>query len=132
MATFRYQGMNHEGEDVDGVVEAADEYEARDQIRALGYFVTKLDRVDESGAEPASLVDALDAQLLGLLRQGHKIQAIKVYRDASGVGLADAKDYVEALARSHGLPDTRAAGCARNAAVFVVLLALAFLISRQI
>ena len=33
------------------------------------------------------------------LRRGNKIQAIKAYRDATGVGLAEAKDTVEALER---------------------------------
>lgn len=41
--------------------------------------------------------------LLPLLREGKKIQAIKVYRESSGAGLREAKDVVEALARRYGL-----------------------------
>lgn len=45
----------------------------------------------------------LDAQLLDDIRViaqgGKKIEAIKIYREASGVGLADAKRAVEALTR---------------------------------
>nr|WP_240939860.1 ribosomal protein L7/L12 [Planosporangium flavigriseum] len=37
------------------------------------------------------------------LEAGRKIQAIKAYRDATGAGLKEAKDAVEALARSRGL-----------------------------
>jgi len=37
------------------------------------------------------------------LRQGQKINAIKIYRDMSGVGLKEAKDYVEALEIDMGL-----------------------------
>lgn len=37
------------------------------------------------------------------LMQGKKIQAIKVYRERTGVGLAEAKDAVEKIARERGL-----------------------------
>ncbi|GIF41621.1 ribosomal protein L7/L12 [Actinoplanes xinjiangensis] len=37
------------------------------------------------------------------LLAGRKIQAIKEYRDATGVGLKEAKDAVEFLARQRGL-----------------------------
>jgi ribosomal protein L7/L12 len=37
------------------------------------------------------------------LMQGQKIQAIKVYRERTGVGLAEAKDAVEKIARERGL-----------------------------
>jgi ribosomal protein L7/L12 len=43
------------------------------------------------------------ARVLHELSAGRKIQAIKVYREATGVGLKDAKDAVELLARRHGL-----------------------------
>ncbi|HWG24070.1 50S ribosomal protein L7/L12 [Actinospica sp.] len=35
------------------------------------------------------------------LSDGKKIQAIKLYREATGVGLKEAKDYVDALDPSH-------------------------------
>ena len=37
------------------------------------------------------------------LMQGRKIQAIKIYRERTGVGLAEAKDAVERIARERGL-----------------------------
>lgn len=37
------------------------------------------------------------------LRQGRKIAAIKEYREATGVGLAEAKAAVERLARDNGI-----------------------------
>jgi hypothetical protein len=43
------------------------------------------------------------AGVLEELLAGRKIQAIKVYREATGVGLKDAKDAVELLARRRGL-----------------------------
>lgn len=40
-----------------------------------------------------------------LLAQGQKIAAIKLYREQTGVGLKEAKDYVDALSGSiHPLP----------------------------
>jgi large subunit ribosomal protein L7/L12 len=48
--------------------------------------------------------DDLEAQVLSLLAQGQKIGAIKVYRQATGVGLAAAKDAVEALERGQRPP----------------------------
>jgi len=43
--------------------------------------------------EPANL----DEQLLAILSQGNKLNAIKCYKDATGAGLAESKDYVEKL-----------------------------------
>jgi len=37
-----------------------------------------------------------------LLRSGRKIQAIKAYREATGAGLKDAKDYVDGMQRRTG------------------------------
>jgi len=55
-------------------------------------------------SRPGPIIDReLDAQLLDDIRTiaagGKKIEAIKIYREASGVGLADAKRAVEALTR---------------------------------
>lgn len=51
-----------------------------------------------------------EADLLDLLRQGQKIQAIKVYRERTGAGLRDAKEAVERLAAQHDIATGRA-GC---------------------
>src|SRR3954468_3802515 len=48
--------------------------------------------------------DDLEAQVRSLLAQGEKIGAIKLYRDATGAGLAAAKDAVEALERGQRFP----------------------------
>ena len=39
----------------------------------------------------------LPPEVLGLLQAGRKIEAIKVYREATGAGLAEAKNAVEAM-----------------------------------
>ncbi|NBT63336.1 MAG: hypothetical protein EBT02_16380, partial [Planctomycetia bacterium] len=36
-------------------------------------------------------------QLIELVRAGKKIEAIKLYRESTGVGLKEAKDFVESL-----------------------------------
>ena len=53
-------------------------------------------------AQPASAPapqgsDDLAAQVLPLLAKGQKINAIKLVRDTTGMGLKEAKDYVESL-----------------------------------
>lgn len=48
---------------------------------------------------PAAAGDGID----DLLARGRKIQAIKLYREQTGVGLKEAKDAVEARARLRGL-----------------------------
>ena len=44
--------------------------------------------------------EGLRAELLGLLQRRNKIQAIKLLREHTGLGLKEAKDAVEALERS--------------------------------
>lgn len=42
-------------------------------------------------------LDAVDREIVDLLKAGKKIEAIKLYRQHSGVGLKEAKDYVESI-----------------------------------
>ena len=61
--------------------------------RQLNLIMDHLDiREADSGAPPGVMEE---------LAAGRKIQAIKLYRQATGVGLREAKDVVEALARHH-------------------------------
>lgn len=46
---------------------------------------------------PAPAPGVLFAEVQDLVRQGRKIEAIKVYRERMGVGLREAKDAVERL-----------------------------------
>jgi ribosomal protein L7/L12 len=55
--------------------------------------------------------EGIDGRLWELLKKGQKIEAIKLYRDETGVGLAEAKAAVEAIAGQHGIP-MKSAGCA--------------------
>jgi ribosomal protein L7/L12 len=82
-------------------------------------FVEELERTLATGALPPSDADQSDTRdILTLLANGQKIEAIKRYRERHRVGLKEAKDAVEALAADAGLPASR--GCLR-----VILLVLA-------
>jgi hypothetical protein len=72
-----------------------------------------------------------------LLGEGHKIEAIRRYREATGEGLAEAKAAVEALAREGGMsprepppaPIKPSSGCAVLAVAVAVVSALAAALS---
>ncbi|MGH9943907.1 MAG: ribosomal protein L7/L12 [Pyrinomonadaceae bacterium] len=58
----------------------------------------------QSGAPRPAITDVavpadVGEQVKSLLRGGNKIEAIKVYREASGRGLKEAKDAVEGIER---------------------------------
>ncbi len=79
------------------------------------------------GADPPSPPHTgsdLESELLRLLGDGQKIQAVKLYKDQKGTSLLEAKQAVESLAARHGLV-TQQAGCL-GALVVVVMAAVAF------
>jgi large subunit ribosomal protein L7/L12 len=49
-----------------------------------------------AGAPPPD-AGGITAEVLDLVREGRKIQAIKIYRDQTGVGLKEAKDVIDGL-----------------------------------
>ncbi len=49
-----------------------------------------------TSSEPVSK-KGMDAELLKLLANGNKLAAVKLYKDANGLGLAESKDYVDQL-----------------------------------
>jgi ribosomal protein L7/L12 len=64
--------------------------------------------------------DNLESQVLALMQSQKKIQAIKLYRTQSGVGLKEAKDAVEALAARYGI-SPKGAGCAGMVLLMAVI-----------
>jgi ribosomal protein L7/L12 len=77
--------------------------------RKVSELYERLGRAEPSGfstdsgfSEPASVAASEDPRVIELLGSGQKIQAIKLYRELTGVGLAEAKDAVEQLERMHG------------------------------
>ena len=41
--------------------------------------------------------EGIDKRLIDLVRSGEKLEAIKLYREETGCGLKEAKDYVEGI-----------------------------------
>jgi hypothetical protein len=76
--------------------------------------------------------DALKEQIRSLLLQGNKIEAIKIYREATGLGLAESKYAVEVveteLRSTAQLPPKTKSGCF---ALFSLLLILLYGVLRQ-
>jgi ribosomal protein L7/L12 len=73
--------------------------DAKHAVESLEAAVPATGGVSAPTAGPRSSVlsdDQRDA-VMAALAQGHKIQAIKLYREATGVGLKAAKDAVEAM-----------------------------------
>ena len=58
-------------------------------------------------------------EVLGLLKAGKKIEAIKVYREATGFGLKESKEAVEALAKAEGVVMPESPGCGSASALFL-------------
>lgn len=77
--------------------------EAKEAVEALG----RGDALPQTQT-PASDVES---EVLPLLEGGKKIQAIKLYRERTGVGLKEAKDAVEAIARERQIAAPSGSGC---------------------
>ena len=74
--------------------------------------VEAMQRGEQVPDGPPAGTQAVDTQeIVSLLEQGKKIAAIKLYRDKTGAGLANAKAAVEALANERGIQLPRS-GCA--------------------
>jgi ribosomal protein L7/L12 len=87
--------------------------EAKDAVEAMGI-----------GQEPPA-VKAMDSswesETVSLLERGQKIQAIKLYRERTGVGLREAKDAVERVAVEHGIATASGSGCLGAALVVLAV-----------
>jgi hypothetical protein len=63
--------------------------------RRLGRLERKVDLIlGHLGLDPN---EDVNLKIMELMNAGHKIQAIKLYREQTGAGLKEAKDYVERL-----------------------------------
>lgn len=91
--------------------------EAKEAVEAIG-------RGEKVVAAFGEIDHEVESQLIGLLQQGQKIQAVKLCRRQTGMGLKEAKDTVEALAEKHGLSVVTGGGCL-GAVILVLLLTVA-------
>lgn len=76
----------------------------------------------EPQRSPAASVDpGLTDNVRQLARQGHKIQAIKEYREATGASLKDSKEAIEAWMKSEGIAGSTGAGCGTSVLLLLLL-----------
>jgi hypothetical protein len=73
---------------------------------------------------PEGELSDFDKEILDLMRGTKKIEAIKLYREKTNVGLKEAKDAVEALAARYGI-ESKGVGCA-SVILFLMLIPLAW------
>ncbi|MBU3104554.1 ribosomal protein L7/L12 [Clostridium gasigenes] len=59
-------------------------------------YVDSLNKFDQSVVSD-TMLENIDVELKNLIEQGEKIKAIKRYRIVTGLGLKEAKDYVDSL-----------------------------------
>ncbi|NLX96112.1 MAG: hypothetical protein GXY83_08045 [Rhodopirellula sp.] len=64
----------------------------------------------------------VDREVVSLLEQGKKIQAIKVYRERTGVGLKEAKDAVDAIAAERHILAPSGSGCLGIVLLFLMVV----------
>ncbi len=159
MPTFAYQAMDSQGNEVEGTLRATGSDEAQQELRSLGYFVTRLQQTcpacgqkvaksdlqcpdcgeflteghaaaqdaAETAAVGASLPESLQNQVLALLRENRKIEAVKVYKEATGADLLTAKRTVESLGRQAGLDVSPKAGCGTTVLAIGIVIVMAVL-----
>ena len=76
--------------------------EIQKRMAALGRVEAKLDRLLENAGIRYDPYAELMPQVAEALQRGNKIEAIKHYREATGAGLKEAKDFVEEVQRRAG------------------------------
>ena len=114
-----------------GLKEAKDAVEAMEESMRSGAPVSF---PVNSSPPPASVVSPDDqfGQLHGHIFAGQKIQAIKLYREASGVGLKEAKEAVEAMEANlrreqpHRFQTVQGKGCGAGMLLLCLCLGSAF------
>ncbi len=125
----------------------ADDKNFEDELRALMVAGRKIEAIKQyraaTGAGLAEAKDAVEAlvsvpsresdgspfesEILSFLKQGQKIAAIKLYREHTGVGLKEAKDFIEALAADQRIALPAKSGCLAIV-LLLVLIPLAALV----
>ncbi len=68
------------------------------RVRELEDQVRFLIKTSNSAYSPPDRANSIDPRIVEALRQGDKLLAIKIYRELTGKGLAEAKTAIDALA----------------------------------
>ncbi len=56
-----------------------------------------LEKIAKQVGVTGTVIENIDEELINLILQGKKIKAIKRYRMVTGIGLKEAKDYIDSL-----------------------------------
>jgi ribosomal protein L7/L12 len=72
------------------------------RLGVLARLDAKLDALLQHSGVEYNPYENVSPDVLDALKRGEKIEAIKRYREATGAGLKEAKDYVEAVQRRAG------------------------------
>jgi ribosomal protein L7/L12 len=71
-------------------------YALRQKVRKLEHRVAFL--LDHLGLDyPEESDPGITEEIIELVRMGRKIEAIRLYREATGVGLKEAKEFIDSL-----------------------------------
>lgn len=72
--------------------------------------------------------DSTDNKYLDLCKKGRYIEAVKVYKDDTGCGLAEAKAYIDNLRSEYGIkPQSSGQGCMVAISILIIVSFLIFL-----
>jgi ribosomal protein L7/L12 len=93
-----HEGRRDEAVDLYAKFAGVDLYTAQDAVDEIEREMRLADAPDEPGK--MSLLER--GEIKELLQQGNKIEAVKRYRELSGLGLKEAKDAVDDMARGLG------------------------------
>lgn len=65
-------------------------------------------------------------EILDAIQQGNKLEAVKLYKENTGISLMESKQFVERLMSELGIEESRGAGCA---GVLLAIIAMAGAVS---
>jgi len=77
--------------------------ELQKRVAALSRLDAKLDLLLKHAGIAYDPYRSLPREVVDAVQRGQKIQAIKHYREATGVGLKEAKDFIEEVQRRAGV-----------------------------
>lgn len=83
-----------------------------------------------TGSDPSRLAQLTPGErqkMVTLLRESRKIEAIKLHRDRTGLGLKESKEAVELLARQSGIEMASGGGVGVLLGILVLLAVLGFM-----
>ena len=73
------------------------------RVAALAGLDGKIDALLKHAGIEYNPYDSLPEDVVRAIKRGEKVEAIKLYRAATGVGLREAKEFVEGVQRRAGL-----------------------------